>query len=258
MSAITLAVQDTTTLTGRMLRHNIRSMDTIMTVVAMPLMILLAFVYVLGGAMDTGPIRYIDFVLPVVLLMCIASGVAYTAFRVNNDVTSGMFARFHTMPIAKSALLGGHIVASIVVNAISVAIIFVIALLIGYRPQADLGGWLITLGLLALVLIAFSIMGVAFGLAAKTAEGSGMFSYLLMALLFVSSGFAPTNTMPTPLRAFADHQPLTYVINAVREAQLSLPLGKDAWIAAVWMVALIVVFAVLARAVARRGVQSRL
>ncbi|MDR1790284.1 MAG: ABC transporter permease, partial [Propionibacteriaceae bacterium] len=127
------AIADTWTLSNRMLKHNVRSADTIMTIVGMPLMLLLAFVFVLGGAMNTGPIRYVDFVVPVLLLFCITCGSAYSAFRVNADIITGMFTRFRTMPIARSAVLGGHIVASVIVNAVSVILIGLIALLIGYR-----------------------------------------------------------------------------------------------------------------------------
>jgi ABC-2 type transport system permease protein len=242
----TAVIRDTLTLAGRMLKHNIRSADTIMTVLAMPIMILLAFVYVLGGAMDTGPIRSVNYVVPVVLLMCIASGIAYTAFRVNLDVTSGMYARLRTMPIARSALVGGHILASVIVNSLSVVVLLAVAFGVGYRPNASLAGWAITVSILVATVVAFSVMGVFFGLAAKTNEGAGMFSYLLMGLLFVSSGFAPTDTMPRPLRAFADHQPLTPIINAIRDSQLGQIDSSGLWIALSWLGGIIVVFAALA------------
>ncbi|HWO52268.1 MAG TPA: ABC transporter permease, partial [Ornithinibacter sp.] len=122
MSAMTYAVSDTATLTGRMLKHNIRSIDTIMTVLITPIMLLLAFVFVVGGAISIPGVKYVDYIMPVILLMTVASGVAYTAFRVNNDVTSGMFARLRTMPIARASILGGHVVASVVINAVSLVI----------------------------------------------------------------------------------------------------------------------------------------
>jgi ABC-2 type transport system permease protein len=240
------AIRDAWTLTARLLKHNIRSPDTIMTTLGMPVMMLLAFVFVLGGAMATGATRYIDFVTPVILLLCVASGVSYTAFRVNLDVSTGMFTRFRTMPIARSALLGGHIAASVIVNAISLAVVWAVALAIGLRPRADGAGWAATAVILVLVLLAFSVMGVAFGLAAKTNEGAGMFSYLLISLLFVSSGFAPTATMPAALRAFADHQPLTAIINALRDAQLGAGEASEVTVAAAWLGGIGVVFSVLA------------
>ncbi|MDR3359621.1 MAG: ABC transporter permease [Bifidobacteriaceae bacterium] len=246
MTRLVFALKDTWTLAVRTLKHNFRSPDTIMTALAMPVMILLVFVFVLGGAMETGAVAYVDFVVPVVALMCVAMGVSYTAFRVNLDVTSGMFARFRAMPIARSALLGGHVAASVVVNAVSLAILGAIAFLIGFRPQADLAGWALATALLALVLAVFSTMGVAFGLAAKTNEGAGMFSYAVIGLLFVSSGFAPTATMPAPVRAFADHQPMTAVIDALRGAALGHPAAADTGAAFAWLVAMLVVFAAFA------------
>jgi ABC-2 type transport system permease protein len=246
MSAMTYALSDTATLTGRMLKHNTRSVDTIMTVLITPIMILLAFVFVVGGAIDIPGVAYVDYIMPVILLMTVASGVAYTAFRVNNDVTSGMFARLRTMPISRSSILGGHVVASVVINAVSVAIVFAFGLLVGYRPQATMGGWLATIGLLLLTLVAFTTVGVAFGLVSASAEGSSMFSYLLLALLFISSGFAPTSTMPSGLRAFADSQPMTPLIDALRSTQLGQPAGADPWVAAAWLVAITVAFALLA------------
>jgi ABC-2 type transport system permease protein len=252
MSALTYAVSDTTALTGRMLKHNVRSLDTIMTVLITPIMILLAFVYVIGGAISIPGVAYVDYIVPVILLMTIASGVAYTAFRVNNDVTSGMMARLRTMPIARASILGGHVVASVIINAVSLAIVFAFGLLVGYRPQADLGGWIATVGLLLLTLIAFTTIGVTFGLISKTAEGASVFSYLLLGLLFVSSGFAPTETMATGLRHFADHQPMTPLLDALRSAQLGQPAGADLWIAAAWLIGITMVFGLLAHASSSR------
>jgi ABC-2 type transport system permease protein len=236
-----------------MLTHNVRSIDTIMTALVMPLMILLAFVFVLGGAMNTGPVRYVDFVVPVVLLMCVASGVAYTAFRVNNDATGGMFTRLRTMPIAHSALLGGHMLASVIVNAVSVGVLLALALAIGYRPTADAAGWALTFALLLAAVAAFSAMGVAFGILAKTAEGASVFSYPVIGLLFVSSGFAPVETMPAGLRAFADHQPLTPVINAIRDAQISQPSAGQVGVAFAWLAGLGIFFAIIASWAFRRS-----
>ncbi|MCL2315704.1 MAG: ABC transporter permease [Actinomycetia bacterium] len=250
------ALSDTWTLAVRTLKHNLRSADTIVTVLVMPLMILLAFVFVLGGAMNTGQGKYVNFVVPVVLLMCIASGVAYTSYRINLDITTGIFARFRTMPIARTALVGGHVLASVIANAASVVVILGIALAIGYRPHPTGAGWGISLGLLLSSVVAFSAVGVAFGVLAKSNEGAGMFSYILMALLFVSSGFAPTSTMPAGLRAFADHQPLTPIINAIRNAQLGAPLGNDGWLALGWLLVITIVFAVLA-GVGQRSVATR-
>ena len=245
-------VRDTLTLAMRMLKHNIRTADTIMTTLVMPVMILLAFVFVIGGAMDTGTVAYVDYVVPVVLLYTVLTGISYTAWRVNQDVTSGFQDRLRSLPIARWSIIGGHVVASVLVNAVSVVIVFGVALLIGYRPRADAAGWLVSIVLIVVCLVAFTVMGVSFGMTAKTSEGAGMFVYFGMGLLFVSSGFAPTQSMPAPLRAFADHQPMTPIINAFRDAQLGATDPVQTWIALACLAAIIVVFAALAAIVVRR------
>jgi len=248
---------DSWTLTGRMLKHNVRSADTIVTTLVMPVMILLAFVFVLGGAMNTGPVRYVDYVVPVVLLFAVASGVSYTAWRANLDVSQGMYDRFRTMPIARAAMAGGHIVSSVILNAASLVVIFAIALLCGYRPHPGAAGWLVTFAILVGVLIAFAMMGVAFGMAASSNEGAGMFAYIVMALMFVSSGFAPTSTMKAGLRWFADHQPMTPIINALRAAQMGQVDARASWTAAAWLVAMIAVFGALSVWASRKAERRR-
>jgi ABC-2 type transport system permease protein len=219
-------------------------------------MILFTFVYVIGGAIDVPHVRYVDYIVPAVLLVGVASGVSYTAFRVNRDIDSGMAARLRTMPIARSAIVGGHVVASVAVNGISVAVTGLIAALIGYRPTASGTAWGISLGLIGLVLVAFTLMGVAFGLIATSAEGSAMFSYAVIGLLLVSSGFVPTSSMPKPVQIFADHQPMTPVIDALRDAQAGLLNSPALWPALAWLTAIIVVFTVVSCAAARRSERS--
>lgn len=242
---------DTAVMGGRVLRHTFRSIDTLITVVAMPVMMMLMTVYVFGGAMDTGPIEYIDFVVPGIILYTIVSGVAYTAFRLNNDVTAGIFDRFHSMPIAKSSILGGHVLTSVVFNAFSVVIVMLIALLAGYRPGAGIAGWLLAAGILLLFTLAMTWIAVTFGLLAKTGEGAGVFSYFMLPLLFLSSGFAPTETMPGILRAFANHQPVTPIIDTVRSLMMREPAGNSALIAVLWCVGILIVFYIAAMQVYR-------
>ena len=240
------AMSNTVVLAGRVLKHSLRSTDTIITVVIMPVAIMLAFVFVLGGAMKAVPGNYVDYVVPVVLFFAIASGVAYTSYHVNQDVLTGMFDRFRTMPIAHSALVGGHIVASVVANACTVVIVIGVAFVCGYRPHPGVVGGLVMVALLLCVLIAFSVMGVAFGLVAKSADTASIYSYLLMGLLFVSSGFAPTDTMPKGLAAFANNQPLTPIIDAVRGAQSGQVNACTTWLAFGWLAVIVVFFAVFA------------
>jgi len=250
------AISNTLVLTGRVLKHSTRSTDTIITVVIMPVAIMLAFVFVLGGAMKAVPGNYVDYVVPVVLLLAIASGVAYTSYHVNQDVTTGMFDRLRTMPIARAALVGGHIVASVVANAVTVIIVVCVAFLCGYRPHPGPLGGLLMVALLLVALIAFSVMGTAFGLAARSTDTASIYSYLLMGLLFVSSGFAPTETMPKGLAAFANYQPMTPILDAVRGAQSGQIDGGITLVAFVWLVVIVLVFAGYAVWAIRRSRRS--
>lgn len=167
---------DTAVMSGRVIRHSTRSIDTIITVIAMPIMIMLLFVYIFGGAMNTGDVSYINYIVPGILLFCIASGVAYSSLRINNDLTKGIFERFHSMPIAKASILGGHVVASLVFNVISLLAIFLVAFGMGFRPKADVLGWVLAIGILLLSVLAFTWIAVTFGLLAKSFEGAGVFS----------------------------------------------------------------------------------
>jgi len=172
-------------MSGRVLRHTFRSIDTLITVVAMPVMMMLMFVYVFGGAMNTGSIDYINFVAPGIVLFTIVSGVAYTAFRLNNDITAGIFDRFHSMPISKSSILGGHVLTSVVFNVFSTVLVLLVALLVGFRPEAGIAGWLLAIGIVMLFTLAMTWVSVTFGLLANSGEGAGVFSYLLLAQLSI-------------------------------------------------------------------------
>lgn len=240
ISKIINDIRDTQTMVGRRLRHSFRSVDTIITVVATPVAIMLMFVYVFGGAMNTGSVKYIDYILPAIILMTISSGVAYTAVGLNMDITSGFFDRFRAMPIAESSILTGHVVTSVVFSAVSCLVVIAVALVMGFRTVAGVADGLLIVGIFLLYTVATTWMAVMFGLMAKTAEGAGIFAYPLIFLPFVSSGFAPTKTMPGPMRVFAENQPVTHIINAVRSLLAGQPVGNDAWIAAAWCVALLV------------------
>lgn len=171
---------DTMVMSGRVLRHTFRSIDTLLTVVAMPIMLMLIFVYVFGGAMNIGSSTYINFVVPGILIYTIASGVAYTAIRVNNDITAGIFDRFHSMPISKSSILGGHVLTSIVFNLVSTVVVLLFALLIGFRPDAGFTGWLTVIGIILLFTFAMTWVAVTFGMLANSAEGTGVFAYPIL------------------------------------------------------------------------------
>lgn len=239
MSAIRNSLGDSLLMSGRILRHSTRSLDTMITVVAMPMMMMLMFVYVFGGAIDTGAVEYIDYIVPGIILMCIASAVAYTAFRLNNDVTKGIVERFRSMPIAGSSILAGHVLSSLVFNAVSVLLILLLAFLLGLRTEVGIIRWLSIGGILLLCILALTWIAVLFGLLAKSAEGASVFSYLVLGLLFTSSSFVPTDTMPRGLRVFAENQPMTPIIETLRALMLRQPVGRTALAAVLWCVALL-------------------
>jgi len=232
---------DTAVLTGRSLRHILRSPDTIITTAVTPVAIMVLFVFVFGGAIDTGSLSYIDYMLPGILLITIASGISYPAYRIFLDMQGGIFERFQSMPIARSSVLWAHVLTSIVANLISLVVVVVVALLMGFRSGAGVLDWLGVAGVLFLFTLALTWLAVIPGLTASTVEGASAFAYPLLFLPFVSSAFVPTDTMPGPVRAFAEHQPVTSVVNAIRGLFAEQPLGNDLWIALAWCVGLVVV-----------------
>ncbi len=227
-------ISDTWIMAKRSLRHTVRSLDTILTVLATPIAMMLMMVYVFGGAIDTGPIKYIDFVVPGVVIMTVVSGIAYSAFRLNLDIQKGFINRFRAMPVAPSSILGGQVVSSVLSNLFSVVMVMLFALLVGFRSGADVIAWLQCCGLLILLTTALTWLAMFFGLLANTAEGAGAFSYILMFMVFVSSGFIPTAKMAPAVRAFADNQPMTPIIQTMRSLLLNGNAGGDALLAVVW------------------------
>ena len=232
---------DTSVLLGRSLRHIGRSPDTIVTTVLTPLALMLLFVYVFGGAIASGTDNYVNYVLPGIMLIAIASGIAYTAVRLFTDVTSGLFERFHSMPIARSSVLWAHVVTSLVANLISVVIILVLGFVMGFRTSATPLAWLAIFGILTLFTLALTWIAIIAGLAAKTVDGASGFSYPLIFLPFISSAFVPTETMPGPVRVFAENQPVTSIVNTIQDLFAQRAVGTDIWIALAWCAVILVV-----------------
>ncbi|MEV0429338.1 ABC transporter permease [Micromonospora sp. NPDC050495] len=240
---------DTAVLLGRSLRHIARSPDTIITTAIMPIAFLLLFVYVFGGAIQTGSDSYVNYLLPGILIMTIASGISYTAYRLFLDIQGGIFERFQSMPIARTAVLWAHVMTSLVANLISLVVVVGVALAMGFRTGASVLGWLAVAGVLVLLTLALTWLAVIPGLTAKSLDGASAFAYPLLFLPFVSSAFVPTETMPGPVRAFAEHQPVTVIVNGIRALFTQQPVGTDIWIALAWCVGILVVaytFATLA------------
>ena len=245
---------DTSVMLGRSLRHVTRSMDTIITVTIMPIAFMLLFVYVFGGAIRAGNGNYVNYLMPGILLIAIASGIAYTAVRLFTDLQSGIFERFHSMPIARSSVLWAHVLTSLVSNMISVVVIVLVGLLIGFRSSAGVLAWLAVAGILILFTLTLTWIAVIAGLSAKSAEGAGAFAYPIIFLPFISSAFVPTASMPGPVRAFAENQPVTSIVNTIRALFEQQPVGNDIWIALAWCVGILVVAYVVAMAVYRRKI----
>ena len=244
----------TAALTGRSLRHITRSPDTIITTTIMPIAFLLLFVYVFGGAINSGSDSYVNYLLPGILLITIASGISYTAFRLFLDMKSGIFERFQSMPIARSSVLWAHVLTSLVANLISVVVVVLVALLMGFHSGAGVLAWLAVAGILILFTLALTWIAVIPGLTANSADGASAFSYPLILLPFISSAFVPTDTMPGAVRAFAENQPVTTIVNAIRDLLTQQPVGSDIWIALAWCVGILIVAYTFAMATYRRKI----
>ncbi len=245
---------DTAVLLGRSLRHITRSMDTIITTAITPIALMLLFVYVFGGAIKAGTDNYVNYLLPGIMLIAIASGIAYTAVRLFTDLKSGIFERFHSMPIARSSVLWAHVLTSLVANALTLVIIVGVALMMGFRTSASPLAWLAVIGILALFTLALTWIAVIAGLTAKSVDGAGGFSYPLIFLPFISSAFVPTDTMPGPVRVFAENQPVTSIVNTIQSLFAQRPIGSDIWIALAWCLGLLVLAYVFAVAAYRRKI----
>jgi ABC-2 type transport system permease protein len=251
-------IGDTVTLTGRSLTHILRSPDTIITTALMPIGFMLLFVFVFGGAIDTGQGvgegSYVTYLLPGILLITIASGIAYTAYRLFLDLQGGIFERFQSMPIARSATLWAHVLTSVVANLVSVVIVVGVALLLGFRSGAGVLEWLAVAGIVTLFTLALTWLAVIPGLTAKTVDGASAFSYPLIFLPFLSSAFVPTESMPGPVRWFAENQPVTSIVDTIRALLAQEPVGAEIWIALAWCVGILIAAFLVANVVYRRKI----
>ncbi len=240
---------DTAVMLKRSLRHILRSPDTIITTAIMPIAFMLLFRYVFGGAIKAGTSNYVNYLMPGILLIAIASGISYTAYRLFQDMQGGIFERFHSMPITRSSVLWGHVLTSLVANAISVVVIIAVGLIMGFRSSAGVLPWLAVAGMLILFTLTLTWLALIAGLTAKSTDGASAFSYPLVFLPLISSAFVPTATMPGPVRAFAENQPVTSIVNAIRDLLAQQPAGNAIWIALAWCAGVLLVaytFAMLA------------
>ncbi|HEX5594521.1 MAG TPA: ABC transporter permease [Micromonosporaceae bacterium] len=244
-SALYWALNDSLTMIRRSLRHTLRNVDSLLLSAILPIMLLLLFVHVFGGAIDTSG-QYVNYVVPGIILLCAGYGSANTAIGVANDMVTGIIDRFRSLPILSSAVLTGHVVASLARNAFATLLVIAAAYLNGFRPAASLLDWLAVGGVLLLFILAMSWLAVALGLTAKTVEGASGFTFVILFLPYLSSAFVPTATMPAALRVIADHQPITPVIETLRALMLGTPVGMNGWLTMAWFTGILAVSCTLA------------
>jgi ABC-2 type transport system permease protein len=247
------AFSDSMVLIKRSMLHIIKNMDQLLSVAFMPIMFLLLFRYVFGGAIDTGGTTYVNFLIAGILVQTAAFGATYTAIGVATDLQRGIIDRFRSLPMFNSAVLIGHTVSDLVRNTISAIIMVLVGLLVGFRPEASALDWLLVFAILMLFTFAFSWLSAILGLLAKTIEGVQWLTFVLVfPLTFASSAFAPTESMPGWLQAFVNNQPVTHVIDAIRALLVGEPIGNAGWLAIVWCVGIIIVSIPLASYIFRR------
>lgn len=226
-------VSDSLQMVGRSLRHTVRGVETLLISVMLPVILLLLFVYVFGGAL--GGEDYVDYVVPGIIVLCAGFGASQTAVSVATNLSNGIIGRFRTMSIVSSAVLTGHVVASVARNVVATLLVFAVAFLAGFRPDASATGWLAVAGMLLLFVVAISWLSAALGLLAGNPEAANGVTFAVMFLPYLSSAFVPIETMPVVLQAISRHQPLTPVIDTLRALLLGTPVGDSAWQAVVWM-----------------------
>ncbi len=235
-------LSDSWVMTKRSIRHITRSLDQLLAVALFPIMFLILNRYVLGGAIDTGTVSYANYVFAGILVQTLAFGANYTTINLAVDLQQGIMDRFRSLPMASSALLVGHITSDLVRNMISGLIIILVGLIVGFRPTASILEWLLVIALAIVFSLAISWLSAILGLMVKTLEAAQWVGFVLIfPLTFISSAFVPTETMPTVLRIFAENQPLTHVMNAMRAWLVGTPLGNSGLLAFVWSIGIILV-----------------
>jgi ABC-2 type transport system permease protein len=244
-------VSDALTMTARCFRLTRRQLDALLTSLLLPVLLMLLFVCLFGGAIHTGT-RYVTYVVPGVLLLCAGYGASLTAVSVSQDMTGGIVDRFRSMDIRGSAILTGHIAASVARNIASTALVLGVAYLIGFRPHAGPTGWLAAAGVLLAFILAMSWLAAAFGLAVKTPEAANGFLFVVAFLPYASSAFVPVATMPSWIRGFASHQPVTPATQTIRGLLLGTPVGANPWLALGWCGGILILAVILSGWLFRR------
>lgn len=246
-------IADWSTMAARSMRLTRRNSEAILTSLMLPVMLMLLFVYLFGGAINTGT-AYVTYVVPGVLLLCAGFGASMTAQTVSHDMSSGAIDRFRSMDVSGAAVLAGHVVASVARNIVSTALVLAVAFVIGFRPHADAQDWVLAAGVLLMFILAMSAVAAMVGLLTRTPEGASGFSFFMTFLPYPSSAFVPVDTMPGWVQGFAENQPVTPIIETLRALLLGTPAGSNPLLAAAWCGGIFVVSVLLARVLFRRRV----
>jgi len=239
-------VRQWTTMSERSLRLSLRNLDALISALALPIMLMLFFVYLLGGAIQTGT-AYVTYVVPGVLLLCAAYGASLTAVRVSTDMTKGIIDRFRSLDVGGPAILSGHVVASMARNAVAMILVLAVAFVIGFRPSAGPVEWVAAAGILLSFVLAMSWLAAAVGLVARTPEAASGFTFFVIFLPYPSSAFVPVDTMPEWIQGFAENQPVTPVVESLRGLLLGGPIADHAVAALAWSAGILLVSIVLCR-----------
>ena len=255
MTTLTYAASDSAAMIGRSVKHTVRNLESLLMSVVLPVVLMLMFVYVFGGAIDPSG-NYANYVVPGIILLCTGYGAASTAVDVARDMTEGVVDRFRSMPILSSAVLTGHVVASLARNTLATVLVIGVAFLTGFRPDAGVLEWLAVAGMLVLWVLALSWVAVCFGLIARTVEGANGFTFLVLFLPYLSSAFVPVETMRAGLRAVAANQPVTPITETLRGLLLGTPIGSYGWQALAWCAGLLVAAFTAATILFRRRTTS--
>jgi ABC-2 type transport system permease protein len=257
-SKIFWAISDSWVMVKRSVKHITRNLDQLLSVALFPIMFFLLFRFVFGGAIDTGSISYVNFLVAGIMVQMLAFGSNYTTLNLAIDLQRGIVDRFRSLPMASSALLAGHVGADLIRNTISALIVLGVSFVLGFQPVAGPAEWLLVFGLALVFSLAISWLSAIMGLLVKSMEAAQWTGFIVIfPLTFVSSAFVPTGTMPEALRLFAENQPLTHVIEAMRAWLVGTPVGDSGWLAFAWCIGIIVVAMPVAAWLFRRKTSSR-
>lgn len=241
---------------GRSVRLSLRNAEALLMAILLPVLLMLMFTYVFGGAIDTSG-NYVNYVVPGIILLCAGFGSSGTAVDVALDMTNGIVDRFRTMPIRSLGVITGHVVASLARNLLATAIVIGVALLVGFRPSASAPEWLAAVAVIALFILALTWLFAAIGMVAGSPSAASGYGFILLFLPYLSSAFVPTDTMPDWLQGVADHQPITPVIELIRGLLMGTPIGSNGWLAVGWCAAILLASVVWCLAAFRRKAGRR-